>query len=299
MLTSLRYGRKVEDAEINARLERGSGYADLPGRHLAVNQVVAWNLAYYRKVAGETQEEFGARIGWSKAIVSAAERSWDGKRARQFSADDIVTIAAAFGLPIVAMFLPPEDDGVDARYLLHLPVGELETECLTMRDLMLHIVNPDETGGASDEYPIVKRYWDRYVTAINGYLRADRIGELAEYIEDLSTEERIVEHLARLRGHYEALREMISDNDHLQEALTGKLLEARGGRGVAAEDRRTPEQREWDGRLAEIGKEMFPGGRYTRDQLDQVVEEANRRGFTAPPPGRQFDLGDVRESAES
>lgn len=296
-MSPVRYRQGVEDAEINARLKPGSGYADLPGRHLAVNQVVAWNLAYFRKAAGLTQDELGARIGWSNAIVSAAERSWDGKRVRAFTADDIVTIAAAFGLPIVAMFLPPEDDGVDARYLLHLPVGELETACLTMRDLMLRIVNPDETGGASDEYPIVKRYWDRYVTAINGYLRADRIGELAEYIEDLSTEERIVEHLARLRGQYEALREMISDNDHLQEALSDKLLEARGGRGIGVEDRRTPEQREWDAHVAAVVKEMFGEGGYTRDQINQAMEEAKRRGFVAPPRERQFDLGDDRGSA--
>jgi hypothetical protein len=89
---------------------------------------------------------------------------------------------------------------------------------------------------------------------------------------------------------------MISDNDHLQEALTGKLLEARGGRGVAADDRRTPEQQEWDARVAEILKEMFPGERYTtRDQINQAIQEAKRRGFTAPPPGRQFDLGDDRD----
>jgi transcriptional regulator with XRE-family HTH domain len=305
LLTSVRYGRDVEDAEINARLKPGSAYADLRGRHITVNQVVAWNLAYFRKAAGLTQDELGEQIGWSKAIVSAAERSWDGKRVRQFSADDVVAIAAAFGLPVVAMFLPPEDDGVNLRYLIYLPIkryadGDGLNMCYTMHDLMLHVVpEPSEGGDSPDDYSVMRRYWNRYVAAVNGYLRADTVGELADYVEDLTTEERIVEHLARLRGQYDALREMISDNDHLQSALTEKLLESRGGRGVAADDRRTPEQREWDARVADVLKEMFGAGGYTRDQVNQAMKEATRRGFTAPPPGRQFDLGDDHDPKDS
>jgi transcriptional regulator with XRE-family HTH domain len=296
----------VEDAEINARLKPGSAYADLPGHHLTVNQVVAWNLIYFRKAAGLTQDELGERIGWSKAIVSAAERSWDGKRVRAFTADDIVAIAAALAIPIIAMFLPPEDDGVNLRYLIDLPIkrqpdGGSLNMCYTMHDLMVHVIpEPGEDDESDDDYEVPRRYWNRYVGAINSYLRADAVGELADYVEDLSTEERIVEHLARLRGQYDALREMISDNDHIQEALTGKLLEARGGRGVAAEDRRTPEQREWDARLGEILREMFPGERYTtRGQINQAIQEAKRRGFTAPPPGRQFDLRDDRDPKDT
>lgn len=232
--------------------------------------------------------------------MSAAERSWDGKRVRAFTADDIVAIAAALAIPIIAMFLPPEDDGVNLRYLIDLPIrrrpdGGSLNMCYTMHDLMVYVVPEPGEDDHDDDYEVPTRYWNRYVAAINSYLRAHAVAELADYVEDLSTEERIVEHLARLRGQYDALREMISDNDHIQEALTAKLLEARGGRGVAADDRRTPEQREWDARVAEILKEMFPGERYTRDQINQAIQEAKRRGFTAPPPGRQFNLGDDRD----
>jgi hypothetical protein len=41
------------------------------------------------------------------AQVSAAERSVDGARIRQFTADDIVAFAQAFDLPIGYFFLPP------------------------------------------------------------------------------------------------------------------------------------------------------------------------------------------------
>lgn len=241
MQTDSCYVQYVDDAEISAKLKLGGSYSELPGHALTVNQIVAWNLAHFRAAAGLTQEELGQRIGWSKAVVSAAERSWDGKRVRQFSADDLLTIATALGIPITAMFLPPEDDGIDVRYYLNVPVcttsdGRVGHLTHTMHDLMLFVV-PDAIAGpddpdadddpdndsASDQKVAGQRYWDRYVAAINGYLGAEHVGELAEYIEDLSTEDRIVDHLARLRGQYEALRDMIADNDHLQAALVERL----------------------------------------------------------------------------
>ena len=56
---------------------------------MTVNQLAAYNMAFYRKVAGLTQEELGAPLGWSVASVSAAERSWDGKRIKKFDADEL------------------------------------------------------------------------------------------------------------------------------------------------------------------------------------------------------------------
>jgi hypothetical protein len=80
---------------------------------LTPNQIVAYNLAQARLWKNWTQEEaaehlepyLGAR--WSKASFSAAERSVDGQRVRQFSADDIVAFSRAFGLPVGYFFLPP------------------------------------------------------------------------------------------------------------------------------------------------------------------------------------------------
>lgn len=54
-------------------------------------------------------------IHWSKAVYSAAERSWDGKRARQFEADHLVAFSRAFNVPLTFFFLPPRPaDRADA-----------------------------------------------------------------------------------------------------------------------------------------------------------------------------------------
>src|SRR5580704_12647707 len=98
--------------------------SDLPVRRVTVNSIVALNLAYFRKAAGLTQEELGERIGWGKSVVSTAERSWDAKRVRSFSAEDLVGIAVALQVPLAALFLPPEDDGTAFRYVLDMPGPE-------------------------------------------------------------------------------------------------------------------------------------------------------------------------------
>lgn len=80
---------------------------------LSPNQVVAYNLAQARLLRGWTQDKaadalephIGAR--WSKATFSAAERSMDGERVRQFDADEIVAFARTFDLPVSWFFLPP------------------------------------------------------------------------------------------------------------------------------------------------------------------------------------------------
>lgn len=80
---------------------------------LSPNQVVAYNLAQARMLRGWTQEQAAealeVHVGtrWSKATFSAAERSVDGERVRQFDADEIVAFARAFDLPVSWFFLPP------------------------------------------------------------------------------------------------------------------------------------------------------------------------------------------------
>ena len=81
---------------------------------LTPNQLVAANMSAARKLRGWTQEEAAAHLAphlgahWSKANYSAAESSWLRQgRLRNFSADDLVAIAAAFELPIAWFFMPP------------------------------------------------------------------------------------------------------------------------------------------------------------------------------------------------
>jgi transcriptional regulator with XRE-family HTH domain len=97
----------------------GGASGGLPEREVSINQLVAYNMNYFRKVADLTQEQLGERLGgWSGASVSAAERSWDGKRVRKFDADEVVNIALALGVPVIALLLPPADADTAVRYLL-------------------------------------------------------------------------------------------------------------------------------------------------------------------------------------
>lgn len=85
-----------------------------------MSQLVAYNMAFFRKAADLGQQEFGQLVGWSAASVSAAERSWDGKRIKKFDADEITQIAAVLGLPVTALFLLPEDHGTAVRYVIDM-----------------------------------------------------------------------------------------------------------------------------------------------------------------------------------
>ena len=98
------------------------------------NQVVAYNLNQARIWKGWTQEEAAETLApyvgsrWSKANFSAAERSIDGQRIRNFDADEIVAFARAFELPVTFFFMPPVPWAGDLPVRLQTPdaggVGE-------------------------------------------------------------------------------------------------------------------------------------------------------------------------------
>ena len=90
----------------------------LPVRLVSVNDVVSMNLAHFRKAAGLSQQELANRIGWLKQVISTAERSWEGRRSRNFTAGDLIEIASGLGIPVAALLLPPEDDGVAVTYMV-------------------------------------------------------------------------------------------------------------------------------------------------------------------------------------
>lgn len=80
------------------------------------NQLVAYNLVRARELRGWTQERAAQELSlwtgvrWSKASWSAAERSVDGVRVREFTADDIAAFSHTFGVPVGWWFAPPTDD---------------------------------------------------------------------------------------------------------------------------------------------------------------------------------------------
>lgn len=107
---------------------------------LTPNQVVAYNLLRARQWRSWTQrqaiEALEPHLGtrWSVATYSAAERSVDGARIRQFTADDLVAFSRAFDLPLTWFFLPPEPsiegrpvrlDTPDQTGIAREPIGTL------------------------------------------------------------------------------------------------------------------------------------------------------------------------------
>ena len=94
------------------RLRRG----ERDQRAFTPNQVVAQRIAFARQLRGWTQEEAADRLEpylgakWSAATFSIVERSIDGKRIRQFTADELVALSRAFDVPIGWWFTPSWGD---------------------------------------------------------------------------------------------------------------------------------------------------------------------------------------------
>jgi transcriptional regulator with XRE-family HTH domain len=121
-------------------------------RQVSADQLVAFNMATYRKTLGLTQEDLAQLLEWhtgrpwSKASVSAAERSFDGDRTKYFSAEQLLALAASLDVSVSALLLPPPDDGMSVRYILApLP----EPHRLDMRDVYFLLFPSDSSTGAS------------------------------------------------------------------------------------------------------------------------------------------------------
>jgi transcriptional regulator with XRE-family HTH domain len=96
------------------------------------NQVVAYNMGRARALRGWTQEEAANELShylahrMSRASYSAIERSIGGGRVKQFSADELVALARAFGLPLLWFFLPPPLDDDPGLHIPHASSRGLE-----------------------------------------------------------------------------------------------------------------------------------------------------------------------------
>jgi transcriptional regulator with XRE-family HTH domain len=92
------------------------------------NQVVAGNLIRLRHRRGLTQAEVARLLTsvagkeWSEAMVAHAERSVTGNRVREFTADDLVTLARAFDVPVLYFLTPPP-----AGIFVHVPGSRIDT----------------------------------------------------------------------------------------------------------------------------------------------------------------------------
>lgn len=181
---------------------------------VTINQVVGYNMSWYRKKAGLTQEDLGQRLGgWTKVAVSAAERSWDGKRIRKFDADELVAIARALGIPVPALFLPPDNAGTAVKYELAGSSGNLQATLLT--DLLPYFL---PTSG--DESPVMAAFRNRLMALGAGFLtEADRARRQAELITgDARARAESLERDAEGR-HRQALGSLVQTREALERSI--------------------------------------------------------------------------------
>lgn len=188
-------------------------YSGLPGEHITIDQLVAANIRYWRRKAKLTQDELGERVGWSGANISAAELSAAAdKDKRRFDAHTLVTFARALDIPVSALLLPPEDDGITKRYLFHAAPDE----CSPMSELVSLLIS-DPFG---EDTEVADAYRQRYNAAVLGYLDAERGAELAAASGDLTSAESRAERLERIRWQREALAALVGDLDAIADAIT-------------------------------------------------------------------------------
>jgi transcriptional regulator with XRE-family HTH domain len=192
-----------------------------PERIITPNMLAALNMARWRQAMGWTQEQLGAELGgWTKNAVSAAERSWDGHRVRQFDADLLCDLASVFRIPVPAFFLPPEDDGRTARYAIKGDDGPVPM------DEYFRVVLPDIDDWEADT-AAGAAYKQAVITAIARYYDSEARAEVGAAVADVATEEQIAAALERARETREltavTLDRLLAENAVLQDALERAL----------------------------------------------------------------------------
>lgn len=184
--------------------------SDAQPRRVTLDQVAAWNMAYWRKKAGLTQRELGERIGWTHAAVSEAEKTWDSGDTRKFNAPLLLRLAAALGVPLTALLLPPED------------VGAYEITIDGGTSALMELIMPD----LDAETPVLEAYRERVRRAALEWLKpefAAGISGLLGLINDKELLALVIAWIRRAVADAKASREGIEAlgemADRLEEAL--------------------------------------------------------------------------------
>lgn len=279
-----------------------------------MSQLVAYNMAAFRKAAGLSQQELGQRLGgWSVASVSAAERSWESKRVKKFDADEIMQIAAVLGVPLAGLFLPPEDHGTAVRYVVRLDGSSAATDLEDLLPLVLPAV--------ANESAAMDAYRKRIIAAgasgfqVDNLETARRVLELAQRTADEAIEMArgaADETLGRARSETDVIlgkarrqaeqitgdasaRAMALERDAQERhrQAMGSLVQAREELERRIDDLRAYE-REYRSRLKTLLegqlKDLWSGE--MRPQVEQAIEEYRKK---AAGSGQQVSAVLLRE----
>jgi transcriptional regulator with XRE-family HTH domain len=183
-------------------------------RLVTMNQIVAWNMAWYRHEAKMTQQDVGEYLGWTARTVSEAERSWESGRTREFDAQLLTDLAIIFGVPVVAFFLPPEGEDAEGLHFAD-PAGDPRS----MTDLMWLAMH--DLG--EDEHPALTAYRRRLRAAHSRYLDAHWAEESARYLDPVTDESLMEDRIALLESKIAIMRDALAAFEELPAAMRKRL----------------------------------------------------------------------------
>lgn len=183
------------------------------------NQVVAGNLNRLRQRRGLTQGEAARLLSgvagkeWTEAMYAHAERSVTGNRVREFTADDLVTFARAFDVPVL-YFLTPPPTGI----FVQIPNSRIDT--LTMLEAVLgRPENLSEWETLLDEWNFAD---DEELPFPLSHKRRQQIRATAGEVATIRAHHLIRKHfdgdLMKLRDTLRSLADLVLDIEH-HEAL--------------------------------------------------------------------------------
>lgn len=217
-----------------------------PPPSVDLNQVVAYNVRAARELRGWTQDDFADRLEpylgqrLTQASVSAIERAFDGERRREFDAQELLTFALVFDLPIIWFLLPPPGDHRLMRNT-NRPLDELYAHLLGRPDQLqpvydrlreLGVTDPTSTEDTVEKItgePSTTRQWS-YKERRKELLLAllDQHGDTFDTaIDDLG---RVIDHLRHV-----GIRGFLAENTNDDDFTTAPDSQGRADETAAAD----------------------------------------------------------------
>jgi transcriptional regulator with XRE-family HTH domain len=175
---------------------------------MTANQIVAANITRWRAADGMTQQQLGELVGWSAADTSARERSVDpAARQRRFDAEELLALAEALRVPVIALLMPPEE-GVNEITAGPVIYGPAE---------LMSVLFPEPDPAA----PVSPAYEDTYITLVNRYLDKARADLLISYLREATTAERQDMLRTELSRHAGSMEDALAFLRGLLESIPG------------------------------------------------------------------------------
>lgn len=170
-----------------------------PTEGLTANQIVAANLRLAREQRGWTQTDLAEQLSsmtgrsYTKATISAMERSADGGKKRLFDAQELLEFARLFAVPIVWFFMPLPQHAEQRLHIIGLEhgadmvdftYGRPEDERQMKERLRALIEDGHELFSSTQEGDALHRFTERRQAVVDTILAAET-PEVERMLDDL------------------------------------------------------------------------------------------------------------------